>query len=764
MRRCKKGYKLLSCFLTVSMVLLMTLQTFPFRAEAVLADDDVTVVVSLGDSYSAGEGIERFYGQDKSRKEQASDYDWLAHRSTRGWPTQLEFTTVDGTKHSTGGCRVVEGQSVEDGYYPDSPYLKWYFAASSGAETKHLKSKQKKNVDYWNEDEAGIISLYGEKAPRLPPQLNIFEKVEGTVDYVTMTMGGNDVGFTDIITQCVTNPRILNFCLIDSKLKQLWEDFDATSWEEKDRSSKGAAIKIKNAYLDIIEKAPEAYILIAGYPQLLEKNGAGGPINKHEAEVVNQAVTDFNGRLKGIVKSLNNDKVRFVDVEPEFNRDGGHQAYSSDPWINKIIFKKQGQDLTIGGIVEGKPDVSSAYSVHPNVAGAEAYARCVNEEIRKIEQEKAEEARAGVLSGKICKASDHTSPISGANITVYKENDVYSTDSADSSGNYRIALPVGNYRVDVTCDGYISFTAHASIIENDNNYMETFLMVQGSESDSGTATGKITNALTGNGVAGANLSVRKGWNNTENGDIITTTTTDSEGNYSLNLPLGNYTLYAEKDGFIATIVNIIVQEGTTASQNGAMTPIISGDNYRIVLTWGANPNDMDSHVVGTLTNGDAFHVYYSHKSQYDGDTEVCNLDVDNTSSYGPETITLNATNNTPYYYYVYKYSGSGTTASSESKITVYQGENIVAVFNVPTDQGSGDYWNVFAIVDGELVVRNTITDSVETSYAGDRSSRIALSAVSDDIAEETEEEKADIEDSADESTAVSEESASDPIL
>lgn len=165
------------------------------------------------------------------------------------------------------------------------------------------------------------------------------------------------------------------------------------------------------------------------------------------------------------------------------------------------------------------------------------------------------------------------------------------------------------------------------------------------------------------------------------------------------------------------MINIFVQSGTTSSQNGTMTPTISGDNFRIVLTWGTNPRDLDSHVVGTLSGGSPFHVYYGHKSQYDGDIEVCNLDVDDTSSYGPETITLNTTVDTPYYYYIYRYAGSGTVASSEAQIKLYQGENLIATYNVPTDQGSGDYWNVFAIVNGELVIKNTITNSADVSYA-----------------------------------------------
>ena len=41
----------------------------------------------------------------------------------------------------------------------------------------------------------------------------------------------------------------------------------------------------------------------------------------------------------------------------------------------------------------------------------------------------------------------------------------------------------------------------------------------------------------------------------------------------------------------------------------------------------------------------------------------------------------------------------------------------MGTFNVPTDQGNGDYWNVFAIVNGKFVVKDTITSDADINYA-----------------------------------------------
>ena len=98
-----------------------------------------------------------------------------------------------------------------------------------------------------------------------------------------------------------------------------------------------------------------------------------------------------------------------------------------------------------------------------------------------------------------------------------------------------MTLPIGDYRVEISASGYINFTAYATVNENYNTYMETFLLVEGADGETGTATGQINNALTGNGVEGVSLSVRKGWNNSQNGDIVASTVTSSNGEYTLSL-------------------------------------------------------------------------------------------------------------------------------------------------------------------------------------------------------------------------------------
>ena len=324
-------------------------------------------------------------------------------------------------------------------------------------------------------------------------------------------------------------------------------------------------------------------------------------------------------------------------------------------------------------------------------------------------------AEDGTLIGKIGEASDGAAGVEGASIAIYSSDMLYAENTTDESGTFTQNLPGGAYRIEITAEGYLPFTIYTSVTDGETTYLETCLMIQGSEDETGTAEGTITNAIDGSGVNSASLTFRRGWNNTEYGEAVLTGTTAADGTYSAALPIGNYTMYVEKDGYISAGINIIVKQGTTGNQNGSITPILSGDSYRVVLTWGESPRDLDSYLTGKLSDGSAFTVYWNNQTVTENGEVVCSLDVDDRNSYGPETITLNTVSDEPYYYNIYKYS-AGSLASSGAKINVYQGDTLVRTFNVPTD-GSGSYWNVFAIKDGNIIVNNTISSSADTTYA-----------------------------------------------
>lgn len=305
------------------------------------------------------------------------------------------------------------------------------------------------------------------------------------------------------------------------------------------------------------------------------------------------------------------------------------------------------------------------------------------------------------------------------------------TGYTNGNGNYDVKVNRAIYKVSVFAEGYMSYVIENVDLSswfNLDYYMETIYLTPASWADDTQnvfASGNVTNAVTGELMEGVTVKFRSGSNN-QSGEYVQTVagldielTTDSSGQYyTAALPAGNYTLEASKEGFITSYINVISGNSVVCSnQNISLTPELNEGTIRIVLKWGENPRDLDSHVVGTLSNGDYFHVSYINMLQYDDNIEVCNLDIDDTTSYGPETITLNTTTNNPYYYYIHHFAGSGTIGSSNAQVQVYKDGNLIGTFNAPTNQGSGCYWNVFAIVDGNFIVQNTITSEADTSYA-----------------------------------------------
>ena len=323
----------------------------------------------------------------------------------------------------------------------------------------------------------------------------------------------------------------------------------------------------------------------------------------------------------------------------------------------------------------------------------------------------------GTLSGRVCRAADRTTPVSGATVEIYKDNVLYKTVTSDSNGNYLISLPEGSYSVKTTCRSYLDFKSSETVRADETTYVETFLLIEGNTTDSGKAKGKVFNSLSGQGVADVTLTVKKDWNSTSSAETVKTTVTNGSGEYTIELPIGNYTVIATKEGHSPSSFNIIVQKGTTDNQNGVITPVITGEDYLITLTWGENPEDLDSHVAGYLSNDSLFHVYYNNDKQTDGQNTVCELDYDDRYSYGPEHITLKTNNDSPYYYFVKKYKGTGSLSESGAKVTIEQGNILIAEFYVPTNLGKEDCWNVFAIKNGELIIRNTISTDPDIEYA-----------------------------------------------
>lgn len=328
-----------------------------------------------------------------------------------------------------------------------------------------------------------------------------------------------------------------------------------------------------------------------------------------------------------------------------------------------------------------------------------------------------------VIEGKVSAygTDASTQELENATVKLYSGTNLttpLSTIKTDESGKFSFNVSKGNYTLVISADGYRTLTSNQTVGDDEIKYTEHILLMDNNQSGMGSAGGTVSNALDGKGLSDVTIKLRSNWNNTSGEYLDFQTKTNSSGRYSIeNVPVGYYTVEASRHGYVTGHTNIIVlSEAERNDFDFTITPTLNEDEIRIVLTWGSSPSDLDSHLIGRTPSNGTFNVYYSDKVyRYDG-VEMANLDVDDTSSYGPETITILENIYGTYTYAVHNYSNrssSNSTALSFSGavVRVFVGSVQVAEYNVPTDQ-VGTYWTVFEIAgNGRILPINTISNT-----------------------------------------------------
>ena len=318
------------------------------------------------------------------------------------------------------------------------------------------------------------------------------------------------------------------------------------------------------------------------------------------------------------------------------------------------------------------------------------------------------------LIGQVVKADGDTNStnnevLSNATVKITKGN-VTQTTKTNSEGIYSFEkLISGTYTIAVSKEGYKTVTQIINIPDEQASYYNsTIELISNTSTENGTASGTIYDVLTGNGVKGLTLKIRSGMGNTT-GTIVKTIKTEEYGKYSVVLPAGNYcvqiiderTLSDEKDRYLTNSFDIkTIGNKTIDSQDGNVSTAISAQQVRIVLKWGEYPSDLDSHLLGPTSDGSKFHTYFSNKKYYEDEIKIADLDLDDTSSYGPETTTIYNPIGGKYQFYVHDYSNriiddSSELSKSGAIVQVYIGASNkpAYTFNVPKEKGT--VWKVF---------------------------------------------------------------------
>ncbi|MGA5302448.1 SGNH/GDSL hydrolase family protein [Nucisporomicrobium flavum] len=137
-------------------------------------------------------------------------------------------------------------------------------------------------------------------------------------DLVTLTIGGNDVGFAPTIITCTLVSDAACAATVDIAIKALSDDIPA---------------KLDATYRDIRRKAPTARIVVLGYPILFDETApscgfAGMSIPKRKS--INKGAVELN---RVIAERSRAAGATWADVTDEF---AGHGICGASPWLHGL--------------------------------------------------------------------------------------------------------------------------------------------------------------------------------------------------------------------------------------------------------------------------------------------------------------------------------------------------------------------------------------------------------------------------------------------
>jgi lysophospholipase L1-like esterase len=136
---------------------------------------------------------------------------------------------------------------------------------------------------------------------------------------VTITIGGNDAGFADVVASCLLGTPAACERRVARAERFVRDDLPA---------------RLRRVYESIRERAPQATVVVAGYPRLLARApwcGAAGRIDDREQRALNAGADLLARAIAAEVRR--HERFRYVDVRQAFD---DHGVCSRDPWIHAV--------------------------------------------------------------------------------------------------------------------------------------------------------------------------------------------------------------------------------------------------------------------------------------------------------------------------------------------------------------------------------------------------------------------------------------------
>ncbi|MBT2211559.1 MULTISPECIES: SGNH/GDSL hydrolase family protein [Actinomadura] len=141
------------------------------------------------------------------------------------------------------------------------------------------------------------------------------DSLNSSTDLVSITVGGNDAGFSDVMQVCVLQSESACLTAVDNAKTYIRNTLPG---------------RLDSIYSKIRVKAPSARVVVLGYPRLYK-------IVKVCVGLSNTKRTALNGAADALDTTVSSATGRagftFSDVRDEF---AGHELCSGDDWLNSV--------------------------------------------------------------------------------------------------------------------------------------------------------------------------------------------------------------------------------------------------------------------------------------------------------------------------------------------------------------------------------------------------------------------------------------------
>lgn len=338
-----------------------------YRGKKVPGPADIRYL-ALGDSFSSGEGDterngatgEKYYryGTDVNEDKKKGRLKEKCHVSTRSYP-----------------YRLAQQMGLGSG-----PSAEWASVACSGATIYDMNGD---NAEGYEGQDSPLGRLHGQENKKVLQGMALNEMIPGRVKQIefvkkyqpkviTLTAGGNDVGFADKLKACVGPESALDDCI-----------YTKTSERQK----------IKREILDQFEHLKSFYneiksvtndktkIYVLGYPQFINGDPSAScsgtlTLSPREREMITNSVSYLNSVISHAAKAAG---VKYIDMENAF---GDHWLCGSKPrHFNPLLLIEE----AISRYPDSQlPPVERQESFHPNAKGHEDMARAFKQQLGGI--------------------------------------------------------------------------------------------------------------------------------------------------------------------------------------------------------------------------------------------------------------------------------------------------------------------------------------------------------------------------------------------